>query len=110
MPQISLSQTALARTAAVSSKKGRTSQIVRAETTDLAKVRTFSAFLLVETNSHPSGRPERSLLVARCRWSLSHPGIGFEGVSRPIDEVDVTSTEFHRGYGIGPRTPHLCLV
>ena len=37
--QISLSQTALARTAAVSSKKGRTSQIVRAETTDLAKVR-----------------------------------------------------------------------
>jgi hypothetical protein len=79
MPQISLSQTALARTAAVSSKKGRTSQIVRAETTDLAKVRTFSAFLLVETNSHPSGRPERSLLVARCRWPSPIPASDSRG-------------------------------
>ena len=46
MPQISLSQTALARTAAVSSKKGRTSQVVRAETTDLAKVRDLASILI----------------------------------------------------------------
>ena len=72
MPQISLSQTALARTAAVSSKKGRTSQVVRAETTDLAKVRDLASILIYTQRprwywafpGHP--RPPGPVLVDLC--------------------------------------------
>jgi len=86
MPQISLSQTALARTAAVSSKKGRTSQVVRAETTDLAKVRDLASILIY---------------TQRPRWYWAFPGAS--AAARPCTRGSVFRWEIEGKGAVGGR-------